>query len=106
MLAVHALEAVFATAGPDYTVTLEKQVGSAQGKFDVRFWLLISATFVGFVGIGTVLPALGPHVKYDLRGSDQVVGAVIGRRRDSLFHGEHPRFLDHRWQNHGWNWRQ
>jgi MFS family permease len=53
-------------------------VGSAQGKFDVRFWLLIGATFVGFVGIGTVLPALGPHVKHDLRGSDQVVGAVIG----------------------------
>ena len=44
----------------------------------MRFWLLISATFVGFVGIGTVLPALGPHVKHDLRGSDQVVGAVIG----------------------------
>jgi MFS family permease len=53
-------------------------VGSTQGEFDVRFWLLISATFLGFLGIGTVLPALAPHVKHDLRGSDQVVGAVIG----------------------------
>lgn len=44
----------------------------------MRFWLLISAIFLGFLGIGTVLPALGPHVKHDLRGSDQVVGAVIG----------------------------
>jgi MFS family permease len=57
---------------------LKKQVGSGQGKFDARFWLLISATFLGFVGIGTVLPALGPHVKHDLGGSDEVVGAVIG----------------------------
>ena len=53
-------------------------MGSAQGEFNVRFWLLISAIFLGFLGIGTVLPALGPHVKHDLRGSDQAVGAVIG----------------------------
>jgi MFS family permease len=51
---------------------------SANGGFDARFWLLISATFFGFLGIGTVLPALGPHVKYELGGSDQVVGWVIG----------------------------
>lgn len=44
----------------------------------MRFWLLISATFLGFVGIGTVLPALGPHVKHDLQASDEVVGWVIG----------------------------
>ena len=44
----------------------------------MRFWLLIGATFLGFLGIGTVLPALAPHVKHDLGGSDQVVGAVIG----------------------------
>jgi MFS family permease len=44
----------------------------------VRFWLLVSATFLGFVGIGTVLPALAPHVKRDLHGSDLIVGAVIG----------------------------
>src|SRR5579884_3377068 len=46
--------------------------------FDSRFWLLIGATFLGFLGIGTVLPALGPHVKHDLHGSDQIVGSVIG----------------------------
>jgi MFS family permease len=59
-------------------VTLETRVRSTQGEFDGRFWLLISAIFLGFLGIGTVLPALGPHVKHDLRGSDEVVGAVIG----------------------------
>ena len=46
--------------------------------FDARFWLLIGATFLGFLGIGTVLPALAPHIKHDLHGSDQVVGSVIG----------------------------
>jgi MFS family permease len=51
---------------------------SVEREFDVRFWLLISATFLGFLGIGTVLPALGPHVKHDLRASDQMVGWVIG----------------------------
>src|SRR5437588_6158443 len=43
-----------------------------------RFWSLIGATFLGFLGIGTVLPGLAPHVRHDLHGSDQVVGAVIG----------------------------
>src|SRR4051812_35715699 len=43
-----------------------------------RFWLLISATFLGFLGIGTVLPALAPHVRHDLGGSDQTIGFVIG----------------------------
>ncbi len=46
--------------------------------FSGRFWALIGATFLGFLGIGTVLPALGPHVRFDLGGSDQTVGLVIG----------------------------
>jgi len=50
---------------------------SAQG-FGSRFWSLIGATFLGFLGIGTVLPRLGPHVRHDLGGSDQAVGFVIG----------------------------
>ncbi|PWU06991.1 MAG: hypothetical protein C5B51_11020 [Terriglobia bacterium] len=48
------------------------------GGFSGRFWALIGATFLGFLGIGTVLPALGPHVRLDLGGSDQTVGLVIG----------------------------
>jgi MFS family permease len=57
--------------------------GGAAGGFSgpgfVReFWALIGATFLGFLGIGTVLPQLGPHVRYDLGGSDQTVGLVIG----------------------------
>lgn len=43
-----------------------------------RFWCLIAATFLGFLGFGTVLPALAPHVRNDLGGSDRTVGFVIG----------------------------
>jgi MFS family permease len=50
---------------------------TAQG-FSSRFWSLIGATFLGFVGIGTVLPGLAPHLRRDLGGSDQTVGFVIG----------------------------
>ena len=50
---------------------------SAQG-FSARFWSLIGATFLGFLGIGTVLPGLAPHLRHDLGGSDQTVGFVIG----------------------------
>ena len=46
--------------------------------FSARFWSLIGATFLGFLGIGTVLPGLAPHVRHDLGGSDQTVGFVIG----------------------------
>ncbi len=46
--------------------------------FSARFWLLICATFLGFLGMGTVLPALAPHVRYDLSASDKTVGWVIG----------------------------
>ncbi len=46
--------------------------------FSARFWLLICATFLGFLGMGTVLPAMAPHVRYDLGGSDRMVGWVIG----------------------------
>jgi MFS family permease len=52
--------------------------GSSAGSFDARFWLLICATFLGFLGMGTVLPELGPHIRHDLGGSDQTVGWVIG----------------------------
>src|SRR6202162_4423724 len=43
-----------------------------------RFWCLITATFLGFLGFGTVLPALAPHVRNDLGGTDRTVGFVIG----------------------------
>src|SRR5438105_1127857 len=49
----------------------------AQG-FSARFWSLIGATFLGFLGIGTVLPGLAPHIRHNLGGSDQTVGFVIG----------------------------
>jgi len=47
-------------------------------EFSARFWTLVAATFLGFLGIGAVLPALAPHVRRDLGGSDQTVGFVIG----------------------------
>ena len=43
-----------------------------------RFWCLIIATFLGFLGFGSVLPALAPHIRNDLGGSDRAVGFVIG----------------------------
>jgi MFS family permease len=46
--------------------------------FGAKFWCLIGATFLGFLGIGTVLPGMAPHVRQDLGGSDQTVGLVIG----------------------------
>ena len=46
--------------------------------FSAQFWALVGATFLGFLGIGTVLPLLAPHIRYDLGGSDQDVGLVIG----------------------------
>ena len=53
-------------------------MGSFTRPFSGRFWALIAATFLGFLGIGTVLPAMAPHVRHDLGGSDQTVGLVIG----------------------------
>src|SRR5262245_23064450 len=53
-------------------------MGSSARGFSGRFWALIAATFLGFLGIGAVLPQLGPHVRHDLGGSDQTVGFVIG----------------------------
>ena len=47
-------------------------------RFSGQFWALVGATFLGFLGIGTVLPLLAPHVRYDLHGTDQDVGLVIG----------------------------
>jgi len=55
-----------------------KGVSYVERGFGGRFWSLIGATFLGFVGIGTVLPGLAPHIRYDLGGSDQTVGFVIG----------------------------
>jgi len=46
--------------------------------FGSKFWWLIAVTFLGFLGIGTVLPSLAPHVRHDLGGSDRTVGFVIG----------------------------
>jgi MFS family permease len=43
-----------------------------------KFWTLIAATFLAFLGIGTVLPGMALHIRHDLGGSDQTVGFVIG----------------------------
>jgi MFS family permease len=48
------------------------------GRLPGRFWRLIGATFLGFLGFGTVLPQLAPHVRLDLGRSDRTVGFVIG----------------------------
>ena len=43
-----------------------------------KFWTVIAATFLAFLGIGTVLPGMALHVIHDLGGTDQTVGFVIG----------------------------
>src|ERR1700683_3152583 len=53
-------------------------MGLSANGFGQRFWLLVGATFLGFLGIGTVLPRLAPHIRRDLGGSDQTVGFAIG----------------------------
>ncbi|HEY3741847.1 MAG TPA: MFS transporter [Bryobacteraceae bacterium] len=46
--------------------------------FPIQFWIVIVSTFLGFVGVGAIVPLLGPHVKLDLRQSDVMVGVVLG----------------------------
>src|SRR5580765_94662 len=53
-------------------------MGFAPHRLSGRFWSLIAATFLAFLGIGTVLPGIAPHVRHDLGGSDRTVGFVIG----------------------------
>jgi MFS family permease len=53
-------------------------VGISLREFSVQFWSVVLATFLGFLGIGAVIPALAPHVRIDLGQSDQTVGFVIG----------------------------
>lgn len=43
-----------------------------------RFWTLIGATLLAFIGIGAVLPRMALHIRHDLGGSDRTVGFVIG----------------------------
>ena len=60
------------------TLQSKLAMGSSVRSFGGRFWALIGATFLGFLGMGTVLPLVGPHVRNDLGASDQAVGLVIG----------------------------
>jgi MFS family permease len=53
-------------------------MASSPREFTAEFWSVVGATFLGFLGIGTVLPGLAPHVRHDLGGSDETVGFVIG----------------------------
>ncbi|MDQ6700674.1 MAG: MFS transporter [Acidobacteriota bacterium] len=55
-----------------------REMGLSAHGFSARFWSIIGATFLGFLGIGTVLPGLAPHIRNELGGSDRTVGFVIG----------------------------
>lgn len=50
----------------------------SQAPLGARFWFVITATFLGFLGFGTVLPGIALHVRNDLGGTDRTVGFVIG----------------------------
>ena len=60
-------------------------MGSSPREFSPLFWALVGATFLGFLGMGTVLPGLAPHIRNDLGGSDQTVGFVIGIFSRSMY---------------------
>jgi MFS family permease len=53
-------------------------MASSTRGFSGRFWALVLATFLGFLGIGAVLPMLAPHIRYTLHGTDRDVGFVVG----------------------------
>lgn len=53
-------------------------MASSLREFPPQLWSVAGATFFGFLGIGTVLPGLAPHVRHDLGGSDETVGFAIG----------------------------
>lgn len=53
-------------------------MGSPRRHFGAEFWTLVGATFIGFLGMGAVLPVLAPHVRHDLGQTDFVTGLVIG----------------------------
>lgn len=40
--------------------------------------IVVGATFLGFLGIGAILPVMAPHVRHDLGQSDVVLGFAIG----------------------------
>lgn len=46
--------------------------------FPIQFWIVIVSTFLGFLGIGAIVPVLGPHIKNDLGQSDVMVGFALG----------------------------
>ena len=46
--------------------------------FPIQFWIVIVSTFLGFVGIGAIVPVLAPHIKRDLNQSDVMVGVALG----------------------------
>lgn len=40
--------------------------------------IVVGSTFLGFLGIGAILPVMAPHVRHDLGQSDVVLGFAIG----------------------------
>ena len=47
-------------------------------RFGAGFWAIVLSTFIGFIGIGAIVPVLAPHVRYDLAQTDFVLGLVVG----------------------------
>jgi MFS family permease len=53
-------------------------MGSPGRRFGAAFWIVVTSAFLGFLGVGAVVPVLAPHVRNDLGQSDFVLGLVIG----------------------------
>ncbi|MEZ5399750.1 MAG: MFS transporter [Bryobacteraceae bacterium] len=53
-------------------------MGSTGRRFGAAFWVVVISAFLGFLGVGAVVPVLAPHVRNDLHQSDFVLGLIIG----------------------------
>ncbi len=53
-------------------------MGSRQANAGQQMAIVVVATFLGFLGIGAILPVLAPHVRHDLGQSDVILGFAIG----------------------------
>jgi len=53
-------------------------MGLLEERFGFHFWLVVGSCFLGFLGIGAIIPVLAPHVRQTLGESDVTLGVVVG----------------------------
>lgn len=53
-------------------------MGLREDRFGYRFWAVVGSCFLGFLGIGAIIPVMAPHVRQDLGQSDFTLGVIVG----------------------------